>query len=34
MPEPPNRGNNDTTVIKIDDDKGGAGNYEIEPEWR
>jgi len=30
----PNQSNNYTAIIKIDDDKGGADDYEIEMEWR
>jgi len=30
----PNRSNNYTAVVKIDDEKGGADDYEIEMEWR
>ncbi|MCI0624749.1 MAG: hypothetical protein L0387_24410 [Acidobacteria bacterium] len=32
--EHPNRLNNYTAVIRIDDNKGGADDYEIEMEWR
>jgi hypothetical protein len=30
----PNQSNNYTAIVKIDDDKGGADDYEIEMEWR
>jgi hypothetical protein len=30
----PNPSNNYTAIIKIDDEKGGADDYEIEMEWR
>jgi hypothetical protein len=30
----PNQSNNYTAIIKIDDDKGGADDYEIEMQWR
>ena len=30
----PNRSNNYTAIVKIDDEKGGADDYEIEMEWR
>lgn len=30
----PNQSNNYTAIIKIDDDKSGADDYEIEMEWR
>ena len=30
----PNQSNNYTAIIKIDDDKGGADDYEIEVEWK
>ena len=30
----PNQSNNYTAIVKIDDEKGGADNYEIEMEWR
>jgi hypothetical protein len=30
----PNQSNNYTTIVKIDDEKGGADDYEIEMEWR
>jgi hypothetical protein len=30
----PNQSNNYTAIIKIDDEKGGADDYEIEMEWR
>jgi hypothetical protein len=30
----PNQSNNYTAIIKIDDDKGGADDYEIEMEWK
>jgi hypothetical protein len=30
----PNQGNNYTAIVKIDDDQGGADDYEIEMEWR
>lgn len=32
--EQPNSSNNYTALIKIDDDKGGADDYEIEVEWK
>jgi hypothetical protein len=32
--EQPSRNNNYTAVIRIDDSKGGADDYEIEMEWR
>jgi len=30
----PDRSNNYTAIVKIDDEKGGADDYEIEMEWR
>ena len=30
----PSQSNNYTAIVKIDDDKGGADDYEIEMEWR
>jgi hypothetical protein len=30
----PNQSNNYTAIVKIDDEKGGADDYEIEMEWR
>jgi hypothetical protein len=30
----PNPSNNYTAIVKIDDEKGGADDYEIEMEWR
>jgi len=30
----PNQSNNYTAIVKIDDDKGGADDYEIEMQWR
>jgi len=30
----PNQSNNCNAIIKIDDDKGGADDYEIEMEWK
>ena len=32
--EQPSRFNNYTAVIRIDDNKGGADDYEIEMQWR
>ena len=32
--EQPNRNNNYTAVIRIDDNKGGADDYEIEMHWK
>jgi hypothetical protein len=32
--EQPNQSNNYTAIIKINDDKGGADDYEIEMEWK